>query len=216
MVAAWAIGGAALGGLLGGRSARKQAEAQAEALRLKKEAALMAYKSAESSVNIMKAAVREETQNAVGEALRAGSENVRQTAQAIKKGSGTLQASQEGLASGQTKAREMATFYVKGNKVMDQVKDQTTGAINQLISEQDKMTNELNNQLLKSYQDMSAVLAQRTPEVDYLGATLGGALKGAQIGMSLGSGFGAMSSAPKTNTTIGPSLGQAGGGASLI
>jgi hypothetical protein len=198
MSLAWAAAGAAIGGLSAIFGNRAAAEAQRQQIQLQREAALLQYRAVEDSVNIMKSVNRDATTNAINEALRAGQEDVRQIDTAIKKAAGTSQASQEGLASGKTKGREMATLYLKGNKVLDQTKDQTQSVVGQLITQQDKLTNDLNNQLLKSYQDMSAVLANEGPIIPgNANRVLSGMFGGAMAGASLGSSFGGSAASTK-------------------
>ena len=199
-----------IGGAIGGLNAigqnRAIAEAQREQIELNRLASIYKYKATESSVNMMKALNREATENAIREALRAGTENVRQTQTAISKAEGSLQAQQEGLASGASKGRELATMYIKGNKVLDQTKDSTVSQINKLVTTKDLKQNELNNQLLKSYQEMSAVLADEGPEIPGMfNNFVSGLTRGAVSGLAIGNSIAKIGSLSPTTSTILPS-----------
>jgi len=192
MSLALALGGAALGGVSSIFGNRAAAKAQREQIELQRLAATYKYKATEDSVNIMKALNREATYNAVNEVARAGSEDLRRTAQQVDKAEGTLQAQSEGLASGASKGRQMASLLIQGNKAMEDTKDKSVSMINQLVDNQDRNTNQLNNQLMKAYQDMSAVLSYEG--IDNSGARMnnfisgvaGGALSGLRLDSALG------------------------------
>lgn len=183
----WMIAGAVIGAgasILGATDAAKRQREQIKANRL---AAKYKYSATESSVNLMKAVTREQTANAVAEQVRAGGAATRDLQDKITSAASTMVASSEGLTSGRSKGREMVGVYVKGNKILQEAKNQTTSAITQLVDIQDKRTNDLNNALLQSYQEMSAVLSDTGPDLGNNAAGfLTGALSGASAGVSLG------------------------------
>jgi len=186
----WMAVGAGIGGLNAILGNKAQAEAQREQINLNRLSAYYSYKATEDSVNVMKALNREATQNAMGEVLRASAENKRQTKQQVEKASGALSAQQEGVTSGNTKGRQMASLLIQGNKAVDNVDDTKKSAINQLITTQDQRTNELNNGLLQAYQQMSAVLANEGPSsVGNANRVVSGLFGGAMTGLSIGNAF---------------------------
>lgn len=178
LVAGAAIG--AVSSIFGARDAAKRQRAQ---IRANRAAAKLKYSAVLDSTNIMKAAVRESTKNAAYEALRVGAAQGREVDKQIGAEIGKLQAQSEGLTSGRSKGRHMIDTIVKGNQIRAQVKDKTVSMVNQLIEVQDAKTNEYNNRLLQSYQEMSAVLANEGPD---LGSNVGGFLSGAMSGASAG------------------------------
>ena len=193
--------GAALGGANAIMQNRAMAKAQREQIMLNRQAAIYAYNSAEDSINLMKSVNRELTQNAIAEQLRAGSENVRQTQQQVQKVASQVGASSEGLTSGKSKGRELASLYIQGNKLLDSVKDNAIMNINKLVDMQDKKTNEFNNYLLKQYQEMSSVLANEGPEIPgNINRVFQGMFQGAQLGANLGSSYKMYNEAPTIPT----------------
>jgi len=185
MLVGAAVGGAA--SIFGARDAAKRQREQIKANRL---AAKYKYSSTLDSVNLMKAATREQTANAIAEQVRAGGAAGRDVQDKVQAAAGTVIASSEGLTSGRSKGREMVGLYMKGNKVLQEVKNQTTSAVNQLVDIQDKRTNDLNNALLQSYQEMSAVLSNTGPDLGNNAAGfLSGAMGGASAGLSLESSY---------------------------
>jgi len=146
------------------------------------------FLATQSSVNIMKRANRESSFNAINEALRAGAEQDRIVKAEIEVAGSKLKASSEGLTSGRSVGRQAVSLYVQGNKAVQQSKSQTASVINQITDQQDSMTNELNNRLLTSYQQMTAVLT--TPGNIYQGnngEVLSAGVQGASSGVSLSS-----------------------------
>ena len=203
-----------IGGAIGGLNAigqnKAMAEAQQEQIELQRLSSIYKYKATEDSINMMKSLNREATENAIREAMRAGTENIRQAQAKVTSAEGKLQASQEGLASGASKGRELATMYVQGNKLLDQTKDATTSQINKLITTKDMKQNELNNQLLKSYQEMSAVLANEGPVLPgQANRVVSGIFGGATSGLMIGSGLNTLGATGTTTSTILPQ-GKAG------
>jgi len=185
MLVGAAVGGAA--SIFGARDAAKRQREQIKANRL---AAKYKYSSTLDSVNLMKAATREQTANAIAEQVRAGGAAGRDVQDKVQAAAGTVIASSEGLTSGRSKGREMVGLYMKGNKVLQEVKNQTTSAVNQLVDIQDKRTNDLNNALLQSYQEMSAVLSNTGPDLgNNVAGFLSGAMGGASAGLSLESSY---------------------------
>lgn len=185
------IAGVVTGGvssIFGARDAAKRQRAQIRANRL---AAQYKYSAVADSANIMKAALRESTKNAVTEIVRAGAANVREVGKEVQRAESKLQARSEGLTSGRSKGREMIGVMVKGNELRSQVQNKTTSMINQVVEAQDAKTNELNNRMLQAYQEMSAVLANEGPDLgSNVGGFLSGALGGASAGVSLESAIG--------------------------
>ena len=185
------LAGAAIGGIssiFGARDAASRQKAQIRANRL---AAKYKFSATEDSANIMKAALRESTQNAVAELARVGAADVKDIDKEITRAASTLQARGEGLTSGRSKGREMIGLHVKGNVIRQKQQDKTTSMINQVVEAQDAKTNELNNRLLQSYQEMSAVLASEGPDLgSNIGGTISGAFSGAQSGIALGASIG--------------------------
>ena len=177
--------GAGLGGLNAYFGNRAMAEAQREQIELQRLASIYQYKATEDSINIMKGLNREATMNAINEALRAGTEDVRRASLAVDKAAGSLQAQSEGITAGQSKGRQMATMYLKGSQMVEETKDQTSSVISQLIEKQDMNTAQLNNQLLQAHQQMAAVLANEGPShPGQANRFISGALSGAQLGLS--------------------------------
>jgi gas vesicle protein len=183
--------GAIVGGLssiFGARDAAKRQRAQIRANRM---AAKHKYSATLDSTNIMKAAVRESTRNAVGEILRVGAADVKEVQKEVTRAASTLAARSEGLTSGRSKGREMIGVMVKGNELRQKMENKTTSMINQVVDAQDAKTNELNNRLLRSYQEMSAVLSSEGPDLgSNVGGFLSGAMSGAQSGLALESAIG--------------------------
>ena len=179
-----------IGGAIGGLNAigqnRALADAQREQLGWQRLGAYYKYKATEDSVNIMKGLNREATQNAITEVMRAESENLRQTDTAIDKAVGAMSAKNEGLTAGQSKGRELADMYMKGNKALEGVKDQSAMSVSALIEQQDKTSNQLNNTLLKQYQNLTYTLMY--PGKELTGSAnriFSGIASGAMSGLSL-------------------------------
>ena len=199
----FAAAGAALGmasAISGQRAAAKEADRKREAEML---AAKMQYAATESSVNLMKASSREQTTNAVQEALRAGAANSSDVNKQITQVASQAMAQSEGLTSGRSKGRQMVSLYIKGNDALQKTQSQTTSVINQMVDKQDQYTNDLNNKLMSAHQQMANVLT--TPGNIYQGsnaAILQAGIQGAQAGASLGSSFGSLGS----TTPIGPTM----------
>lgn len=173
---------------MGDRAAAKEADRMraAEMFGAKK-----IYSATEDSVNIMKAANRESTQNAIQEALRVGMATNVQVKQDITKIASSQAASSEGLTSGRSKGRQMVSLYTKGNKALAESKAQTSSIINQLVDEQDRATNNLNNKLISAHQEMSTILT--TPGAIHRSDPLGiinAGISGAASGFSLASAIG--------------------------
>ncbi len=148
-----------------------------------------AYSSAESSINIMKAATREATANTITDVRRAGAGQHRDVKDKATETESTLMAQSEGLTSGRSKGREMTAQIVDGNKALLSSKSEETSMINKLVDTQDKITNDLNNKLFSSWQQMATVLT--TPGATYyqgnVGDVFSAGLSGASAGHSLGS-----------------------------
>jgi len=185
------LAGAAIGGISSIFGARDAASRQRAQIRANRLAAKYKFSATEDSANIMKAALRESTQNAVAELVRVGAADVKDVDKAITRAASTLAAKSEGLTSGRSKGREMIGLHVKGNEIRQTQQDKTTSMINQVVEAQDAKTNELNNRLLQSYQEMSAVLASEGPDLgSNVGGFLSGTFGGAQSGISLAASIG--------------------------
>jgi len=185
------LGGAVIGGISSYFGARDAASRQRAQIRANRLAAKYKFSSTQDSANIMKAALRESTQNAVTEIVRAGAADVKGVDKEITRAASTLAARSEGLTSGRSKGREMIGLHVKGNIIRQKTQDKTTSMINQVVEAQDAKTNELNNRLLSSYQEMSAVLASEGPDLgSNVGGFLSGAIGGAQSGIAIGASIG--------------------------
>jgi len=186
-----AVAGAAVGAASSFFGAQDAADRQREQIKANRLAAKYKFSAVSDSVNIMKAAVRETSFNAINEQLRAGAETSREVEKEVTRAASTQMARGEGLTSGRTKGREMIGTFVKGNQLRNQMQNKTTSAVNQIIEAQDSKTNELNNRLLSSYQEMSAVLANEGPDLgNNVGGFLSGAMSGASSGISLGKSLG--------------------------
>ena len=202
MIWAAAVAGISMASAIQGqRAAAKEADRKREAEIL---SAQLQYSATESSVNLMKASSREQTANAIQEALRVGADNDREVNSQIQQAASTVMAQSEGLTSGRSRGRQMISLYMKGNDALQNSKSQTTSVINQMVDKQDQQTNDLNNKLLSAHQQMAAVLT--TPGNIYRGsnmAILQAGVQGAATGASLGSSFGSLGS---TTTPIGPTM----------
>jgi len=149
------------------------------------------YAATESSINLMKANAREVTANAIQETLRAGAAQNQKVRDEVQKVSSSVSAKSEGLTSGRSQGRQMIEVAVTGNKVLNESKSETASMINNLTDAQDSRTNELNNSLLSSWQEMATILS--TPSNAYEGdkfkmgmAGLQGAAQGASFGSAIG------------------------------
>lgn len=177
----------AISSIWGAKEAAKQQRAQIRANRM---AAKYKYSAVLDSTNIMKAALRDSSYNAAQEVLRTGAATGRAAEVEVEGAIGKLQSQSEGLTSGRSKGRQMIDTIVKGNQYKAQVKNQTVSMVNKIIEAQDAKTNELNNRLLNSYQEMSAILANPGPSLgSNVGGFLSGTLGGAQSGIALENAF---------------------------
>ena len=179
-------------GIMGGKAAAKEADRRRDA---EMKAAKMKYKSMESSVNIMKAAGEEAATNAAGEALRAGGAANQDVRDKVQEATSTSLSKSEGLTSGRSAGRDMVSLKIKGNKVLQDTKQETQNMISEITMLQDKQTNDLNNQLLAAHQDMTNVLT--TPGATYqqnvaglVSSTIGATANGAMLGSGLKKEFG--------------------------
>ena len=181
------------------------------------------YNSTEAAANLMKAQNREYTANMMQEALRAGAAQNQDVREEVTRVGSTLMAQSEGLTSGRSKGRQMVELQVKGNQVLQQSKGQTVNVLNKLVEQQDKTTNDLNNKLLSSWQEMSTVLTtpsaiyQQNP-LEVVQAGISGAQQGASLGSSMKSAgmlsSGAASTTAGVASNTGPgsyAVGDAGG-----
>ena len=181
---AMGIGGAVLGNL-------EAAEAQRKAIKMQRLAAKAGYSSTEDSVNIMKAVAREQTTNAVAETLREGAAQFTDVKQEVQSVTSKAVARGEGLTSGASRGRALITLQIKGQEALSKSKSQTSSQVNQLVDQQDKITNDLNNQLLTAYQDMASVLSNEGAAITgNTSRALSGAMSGAASGASLAGAVG--------------------------
>jgi hypothetical protein len=202
---------AILGGIAGGAFSmysQVQADKAAaeEASRKRAEEILSAkrmYSSVESSSNIMKSVAREQSANAINEALRAGAAQDRQVKQEINKVASKQIAQSEGLTSGRSKGRAMISTYIQGNQALAQSKTQTASMVNQITDAKDKIQNDMNNRLLQAHQEMAAVLTTPTNvfQADWTN-TIAAGLSGFQQGASMGSSMGSMGASTPTASPI--------------
>ena len=185
-MAAVSIGSAISGNLEAAAAQRKQ-------IGLNRLAAKAGYSSTEDSVNIMKAVAREQTTNAVAETLREGAAQFTDVKQEIQSVTSKAVARQEGLTSGASRGRALITLQIKGQEALSKSKSQTASQVNQLVDQQDKITNDLNNKLLTAYQDMASVLSNEGPAITgqtqrVISAGISGASAGASLAGSFGKG----------------------------
>jgi uncharacterized protein YicC (UPF0701 family) len=190
MMAYAAAAGAVIGAvssIMGGKAAAKEADRRRAA---EIAGAKLNYASTESAANLMKAQNREYTANMMQEALRAGAAQNQDVREEVTRVGSTLMAQSEGLTSGRSKGRQMVELQVKGNQVLQQSKGQTVNVLNKLVEQQDKTTNDLNNKLLSSWQEMSTVLTtpgaiyQQNP-LEVVQAGISGAQQGASLHSSM-------------------------------
>lgn len=181
-----ALIGAGVGAVTSIWGAKEQAAQQRAQIRANRLAAKYKYSAVLDSTNIMKAAIRESSQNAIYETARAGAATGREIDREVGNAIGKVQAQSEGLASGRSKGRVMIDTIVQGNRVRQQAQSQTVSMVNKIIEAQDTKTNELNNRLLQSYQEMSAILANEGPSLgNNVGGFLSSSISGAQSGIAL-------------------------------
>ena len=173
--------------IMGGKAAAKEADRRRAA---EIAGAKLNYASTEAAANLMKAQNREYTANMMQEALRAGAAQNQDVREEVTRVGSTLMAQSEGLTSGRSKGRQMVELQVKGNQILQQSKGQTVNVLNKLVEQQDKTTNDLNNKLLSSWQEMSTVLTtpgaiyQQNP-LEVVQAGISGAQQGASLGSSM-------------------------------
>ena len=187
-----AAGGMAAFSMFAEANKQKKAAEQADQARLLEIAgAQSAYKSQEVATNLMKAVNREQTDNAINEALRAGASKEREVEAEIEKVTSKSLAASEGLTSGRSQGRAMAALQIEGNKALAKTESETTSMINSLVDAKDKAENDMNVQLWNAWEDMATVLT--TPSnvyegnsMDILSAGLGGASTGLSLGSALG------------------------------
>jgi len=201
-----AAGGMAAFSMFAEADKQKRAAEQADQARLLEIAgAQAAYASQEAATTLMKSVNREQTDNAINEALRVGAAKEREVGAEIEKATSTSLASSEGLTSGRSKGREMAALQIEGNKALARTESETTSTINSLVDAKDKSENDLNVQLWNAWEDMATVLT--TPSNVYEGNSmdiLSAGLSGASTGLSLGSALGGASTATKAAPVQGP------------
>lgn len=188
-----AIAVVVVGSILDNKAAAERADKVREAEVL---SAKYQYSSQEHQANVAKAQAREAGINNIAEVLRAGAEQDRAVQLAVKTEAGKSLASSEGLTSGRTKGRDLATMYVKGNKVASKASSEVKSMIGQISDNVDKVSNEANVKLINAYQQYVSVLTQ--PGATFqssIGGTIGAIGQGAALGASIGSSFGSLGGA---------------------
>ena len=198
----WGLVGAGLGALGGIFEANARAKQIKEQVEAQQKAAKYKYSAIEASTILANQTNREMSLNLVGEALRAGAATNREAKLEIEKTASKLRAHSDGLTSGQTAGRQMASLYVGANKALSKLNQQTKSVINKITQTMDDKTNELNTRQIQAYQEMVGVLTAKAPEVDYLGSMVSGAISGAKTGYNFGQMFGGYFTSDNTNKTI--------------
>jgi hypothetical protein len=198
----WGLVGAGLGALGGIFEANARAKQIKEQVEAQQKAAKYKYSAIEASTILANQTNREMSLNLVGEALRAGSAKNREAKLEIEKTASKVRASSEGLTSGQSAGRQMASLYVGANKVLGKLNQQTKSVIAKITQTMDDKTNELNTRQIQAYQEMVGVLTAKAPEVDYLGSMVSGAISGAKTGYNFGQMFGGYFTSDNTKQTI--------------
>lgn len=127
--------------------------------------------------------------NAMVEAERAGSANIREAQVQIKEGASAIAAKSEGITGGASKAREVSTFYQKASKAVGQQQEGTTKQIVQIADSLNKSKNDIATRAEQSYQNMRMAIAGvssysslQAPSVSDSLMAIG---QGAQMGMSM-------------------------------
>lgn len=178
-MAAGFIAGAVIGVGLSMWEQNEANKAREKAIRAQREAAKLKFSAIEDSVNVMKDQNIENTINITGEILRVGAEKSRETADAVEEAASSNIAKSEGLTSGRSQGRQLAALYTQGNKVMQKASNETQSMMNQIIDNQDKNTNMLNNKLIGAHQELTAILANE-------GITIDGTVQAIGSGIQLG------------------------------
>lgn len=161
------------------------AETQKNAIKVRRQGARVRFAGLEDSSNLMKAAARESSQNAISEVLRVGMASETGVKEQIQAEASTSLARGEGLTSGNTAGREMVSLYVKGNKALQESKSKTSSYINQIVETQDKVTNDINNKLLQGYQELETILKNQGTSIDGTFRAINAGISGAKAGMSI-------------------------------
>lgn len=156
--------------------ANKAAEA---AIKAQRKAAKLKFGATQDSINVMKAQNMENTITMAGEVMRVGAETSRETADAVEEAASKSIAQSEGLTSGRSKGRQLASLYSKGNKALQKASSETQSMFNKVVDNQDKNTNMLNNKLIGAHQEMAAILANEGTVVD---GTVAAITSGIQLG----------------------------------
>lgn len=137
---------------------------------------------------------RELANNAAVEARRAGGANVREAQVAIKQGESKLQAQNEGITGGSSKAREISAFYVQASKEVNKLQESTTKQVIQIADNLEKANNELNAAAERSYNNMLLSLAGVSPyssiQPPSASAAASNLMQGAQMGTQFGQNMG--------------------------
>lgn len=154
-------------------------KAKEEAIKAQRRGAKLKFSATQESVNVMKMQNLENTVTMAGEILRVGAAKSRDTAAAIEEAASKSLAQSEGLTSGRSKGRQLASLYVKGNKVAEKASSETQSMLNQVVDKQDKNTNMLNNKLIAAHQELTAILSNEGTAVDGTAAAIS---SGIQLG----------------------------------
>lgn len=176
-------------------SAEQQHEAEvAEATRIRnmKEAAKMKYSGVEESGNMMKMAGRDYTKSMIAEVSRVSNANLTDTKNSIQEARSTSIANTEGITAGISKAKEQMSLEIQANKAVNTVKEHKTALISQLIEENDKRTNDINNKIVAEKNNMDATMAYKAITASTTSKLLNvvnGGMQGFQSGYSLGTAF---------------------------
>jgi len=105
--------------------------------------------------------------NAVGEALRAGSGNVQDISREATKAAGAVRAKQSGITGGNSQKREMVDVYRQENRARTQIVDATKAQIIEASAARDELVNNYSLKVNESYRNLEAVMrleAQPVPQ----------------------------------------------------
>ncbi len=198
-----------VGSMLGTASQVSQRNKQ---IRAKRKAARFKYGALESSINITKSIDREASLNAVGEVLRVGAEKNRNVEGAIQEVASSQIARQEGITAGRSRGRAMVTTMIKGNKKLQETKNESTNMINNITEQLDKKTHDLNMKLINAHSELTAILSDTGPEIDGTANALAAGISGAAQGAAMSGMFGKTSTPTPNSHHANPALQPMRGG----
>jgi len=189
------IGSAALsvGGAISGhnkaKSAAKDAKRRALAEKLlNMTAANRDFALKRSMASMQRLANDESTTNAIQEVSRAGGAQERDIEDQISKATSSYAATSEGLTSGRTQGKNMASLLVKGTKALLRSDRQEASAIIQIADMKNKKLNEINMGMIAAGEELSSAISTgvrhtaSAPGFNYFGAIGGAASSGISMG----------------------------------